>query len=111
MPQSLAAVLVHVIFSTKNREPFIQPGVEAELYPYLATACKSAESPALAIGGTADHVHCSRSSAARPPSPISWKRSNRVHRAGSKRKGRATRASIGKPATARFPSANRKFRP
>ena len=35
MPQSHAAILVHVIFSTKNREPFIQPEVEPELYPYL----------------------------------------------------------------------------
>ena len=33
MPQSLAAILVHVIFSTKNREPFIQPEIELELSP------------------------------------------------------------------------------
>src|SRR5438046_1998670 len=57
MPQSLAAVLVHIIFSTKNREPFIQLDVEPELYRYLATACQTAESPALLINGTADHLH------------------------------------------------------
>ena len=57
MPQSLSAILVHIIFSTKNREPFIQPDIEPELFPYLATACKTADSPALIINGTMDHVH------------------------------------------------------
>jgi putative transposase len=57
MPQSLAAILVHVVFSTKNREPFIQPEIEAELFPYMATACQSANSPAILINGTMDHVH------------------------------------------------------
>ena len=57
MPQSHAAILVHIIFSTKNREPFIQPEIETELFPYLATSCRSANSPALLINGTMDHVH------------------------------------------------------
>ena len=57
MPQSLANVLIHVIFSTKNRYPFIDPGIENELYPYLATACRTCHCPAIKIGGTADHVH------------------------------------------------------
>src|SRR6185436_652196 len=34
-----------------------QPDVEPELYAYLATACKTADSPALLINGTADHIH------------------------------------------------------
>ena len=57
MPQSLAAILVHVVFSTKNREPLIQSGIELELFAYMATVCKSANSPELIIGGTMDHVH------------------------------------------------------
>jgi putative transposase len=57
MPQSLANVLVHIVFSTKNREPLIDPGIESELYPYLATACRTANSPALIINGTYDHIH------------------------------------------------------
>jgi REP element-mobilizing transposase RayT len=57
MPQSLAAILVHVIFSTKNRERFIQPEIESELFPYMATSCQSVNSPALLINGTMDHVH------------------------------------------------------
>jgi hypothetical protein len=42
MPQSLAAILVHVVFSTKNCEPLIKPEIESELYPYLSTACQTA---------------------------------------------------------------------
>jgi putative transposase len=57
VPQSLAAILVHVIFSTKNREPFILPEIEQELFPYMATACQSVNSSALLINGTTDHVH------------------------------------------------------
>jgi putative transposase len=57
MPQSLAAILIHVIFSTKNREPLILPEIEPELFPYMATACQSANSSAILINGTTDHVH------------------------------------------------------
>jgi putative transposase len=57
MPQSLAAILVHLVFSTKNREPFIQSEIEQELFPNMATTCQSVNSPALIINGTMDHVH------------------------------------------------------
>ena len=57
MPQSLANVLIHVIFSTKNRAPLIQPGIEEELIRYVASVCRACGSPAHKIGGTNDHVH------------------------------------------------------
>jgi putative transposase len=57
MPQSLANVLVHIIFSTKNRSPSIKPEIETELYPYLASIFKACRSPAHQIGGTEDHIH------------------------------------------------------
>ena len=57
MPQSLANVLVHLIFSTRNRSPSILPEIEEELYCYLATACRTCECSAHKIGGTSDHVH------------------------------------------------------
>ena len=56
MPQSLSSILVHIIFSTKNREPFITPTVETELHPYMATIFRQVKSPSLCIDGTADHV-------------------------------------------------------
>ena len=57
MPQSLSSVLIHLIFSTKNREPFITPVIETELHPYLASIFRALKSPSLTIGGTSDHVH------------------------------------------------------
>src|SRR5882672_9832222 len=57
MPQSLSSILIHLIFSTKNREPFITPEIETELFPYMASIFKAMKSPSLTINGTADHVH------------------------------------------------------
>jgi len=57
MPQSLANVLVHLIFSTKNRVPLIEPEIEVELFPYLAAACRAQGCPAQKVGGTNDHIH------------------------------------------------------
>ncbi|MEK6282726.1 MAG: IS200/IS605 family transposase [Acidobacteriota bacterium] len=57
MPQSLSSILIHLIFSTKNRESFITPAIETELHPYMATIFRKMKSPTLAIDGTYDHVH------------------------------------------------------
>ena len=57
MPQSLSSILIHATFSTKDREPLINPDIERELFPYMATILHTAQSPALIIGGTSDHVH------------------------------------------------------
>ena len=57
MSQSLSSILVHLVFSTKNREPFITPAIETELYPYMAKILRELKSPSLAIDGTNDHVH------------------------------------------------------
>jgi REP-associated tyrosine transposase len=57
MPQSLSSILIHLIFSTKHREPFISPEIERELHPYMSKIFRALKSPALAIDGTRDHVH------------------------------------------------------
>ena len=57
MSQSLSSILIHLVFSTKNREPFITPAIEPELHPYMAKIVRAPKSPSLAIDGTADHVH------------------------------------------------------
>ena len=58
MSQSLAQVYLHVVFSTKDRRPFLtDEKIQRELYAYLAGTCKSLESPAIKIGGIEDHVH------------------------------------------------------
>jgi len=50
-------VLVHLVFSTKNRAPLIQPTIEPELYAYTSQILTTADSPMITIGGTEDHIH------------------------------------------------------
>jgi REP element-mobilizing transposase RayT len=57
MAQSLSNVLVHIIFSTKNRARFIHSELGDELHRYLAKVAREHRCPALKIGGTEDHVH------------------------------------------------------
>jgi REP element-mobilizing transposase RayT len=57
MPQSLSRILIHIVFSVKQRAPLLEEAIRRELYAYLAGVLKQLESPALKIGGTADHVH------------------------------------------------------
>jgi len=57
LSQSLSSILIHLVFSTKNREPFITPAIEPELHPYLAKIFRELKSPSLAIDGTRDHLH------------------------------------------------------
>lgn len=58
MPQSLAKVLVHIVFSTKNRHPFlIDRDVRKEMHAYLGGTCNNLDCRVLTVGGVADHVH------------------------------------------------------
>jgi putative transposase len=58
MSQSLSRILVHIIFSTKNRVPFL---IDSELlkgtHAYIARVFYEHESPAIEVGGTEDHIH------------------------------------------------------
>ena len=58
MPQSLANVLVHIVFSTKHRYPFLaDKHVRDEMHAYLGGTCNQLVCPVLIVGGVADHVH------------------------------------------------------
>jgi REP element-mobilizing transposase RayT len=57
MSQSLVKNLVHLVYSTKHREPRIPTGHRDALFAYQAGIFKEWESPALVIGGVEDHVH------------------------------------------------------
>ncbi len=54
---SLSQIYIHIVFSTKNRIPWITSSIEKELYSYMAKILKTMKSPALAIGGTSNHCH------------------------------------------------------
>ncbi len=57
MPQSFAAMYAHIIFSTKNREPFVDKSWQNRLYEYLGGICKGNKLALLAVGGMPDHIH------------------------------------------------------
>ena len=57
MPQSLACLQVHLVFSTKNRERIISDSVRPTLHAYMATVLQSIDCPADLINSVDDHVH------------------------------------------------------
>ncbi len=57
MAQSLSNILLHLIFSTKNREPFINETIESDLYAYMTSIAAAKGSFVHKIGGISDHVH------------------------------------------------------
>jgi putative transposase len=57
MPQSLAKVYLHVIFSTKNREPLLVDEWRDELFHVLGGSANNLGCQSLIVGGVADHVH------------------------------------------------------
>lgn len=57
MPQSLNRIYIHIVFSTKNREPFISDDIKDELFDYLGGICKNLECNPLQVDGYKDHVH------------------------------------------------------
>lgn len=58
MPQSLSYLLIHLIFSTKDRTRSLQDKEPRErLHAYLATIVRDDECECFCAGGVADHVH------------------------------------------------------
>ena len=58
MPQSLVEIYVHIVFSTKNRQPFLcDRDFRNRTHGYLKGICDGQDSPSLQIGGVEDHVH------------------------------------------------------
>ena len=57
MPQSLAKILIHLVFSTKNREPVLTESVRVPLCAYASAVLRDLNSPAIAINAWRDHVH------------------------------------------------------
>ena len=58
MSQSLAKVIVHLVYSTKNRKPWLQnQNLRTELYAYNATILNNLDCRTILIGGVEDHLH------------------------------------------------------
>jgi putative transposase len=57
MPQSLVKILVHIVFSTKDRIQMITPEIEPQLFGYIGGIIKNNAGRMIIAGGTADHIH------------------------------------------------------
>jgi len=57
MAQSLAKVIVHITFSTKDRRPLISPDIREELNAYISGILKKVDSPSIQVNCVADHAH------------------------------------------------------
>ena len=57
MPRSFTSILVHVIFSTKNRGPDLSAEIAGRLFPYMGGIVRERNGAPLIINGPADHVH------------------------------------------------------
>lgn len=57
MPQSLASLLVHLVFSTKDREPWLTEPIRDELHAYIGGVVAGAGGVLLRAGSVSDHIH------------------------------------------------------
>ena len=58
MPQSLAQIWVHVVFSTKDRRPFLQNApFRTEMFRMLSHHVKESGCVSATVGGHIEHVH------------------------------------------------------
>ena len=61
MAQSLSNVIVHVIFSTKDRISFFNADTKCRMHAYIATIIRDMNANAFRVGGTNDHIHIAAS--------------------------------------------------
>lgn len=58
MAQSLAKIIIHIIFSTKDHYPFLDAEtIRKEMHAYMAEVYKQYACPAIIVGGINNHVH------------------------------------------------------
>ncbi|QYK48004.1 MAG: IS200/IS605 family transposase [Phycisphaeraceae bacterium] len=57
MPGTYSQILLHVVFSTKERRPLIDTGLAPRLYAYIGGIIRAEKGVMYEIGGIADHVH------------------------------------------------------
>jgi REP element-mobilizing transposase RayT len=58
VPQSLAQIYLHIVFSTNRRAPFLsERQLRERTHAYLVGTCSNLDSPSLIVGGVEDHVH------------------------------------------------------
>src|SRR5215212_10534712 len=57
MPHSYTSIMVHVVFSTKDRKPRLDAALQERLYPYLGGILRELDGKLFTVNGVEDHVH------------------------------------------------------
>jgi REP element-mobilizing transposase RayT len=57
MPQSLAQILVHLVFSTKNRKAWLADDIRDELHAYIGGIIENYKGTLIRAGSVPDHIH------------------------------------------------------
>jgi len=57
LPHTYTSLLVHCVFSTKDRRPLIADRMQPRLWAFLGGIARKNGMKALAVGGIADHAH------------------------------------------------------
>jgi putative transposase len=57
MPQSLHVLSAHIIFSTKERRPYLTPNIRERVWAYQSRVLQNLGCDSITVGGVADHVH------------------------------------------------------
>ncbi len=57
MPGTFSQLLLHIVFSTKHRQPWINPDVQPSLYAFIGGIVRDQGGKLYEIGGVGDHVH------------------------------------------------------
>jgi len=57
MPQSFCVLSAHIIFSTKERRPWLNKEIRPRLWAYMSRILQNLECTSITAGGIEDHVH------------------------------------------------------
>lgn len=105
MPQSLVKILVHVVFSTKDRVKIITPEIEPQLFGYIGGIVRNNNARMIIAGGTSDHcIFCFHSDVSIWASSSAT--SNATAQTGSRSRINDSQSSTGSGVMERFPSGN-----
>lgn len=57
MAHTFTHLLTHIVFSTKDRAPLLEPELKSRLFPYMGGIIRQMDGHVMLINGPADHVH------------------------------------------------------
>jgi REP element-mobilizing transposase RayT len=57
MAETYASLYIHLVFSTKDRQPTLRADLRERVWRYLGGIARKEEMKAIEIGGAADHIH------------------------------------------------------